>query len=423
MFFPPIEDSQPIVSTQSAIASLREHTMQPLSRVEQGIAALRAEHGSTAYDITTPSGYAMARLRRAAVREVRYKIPKIVKEKKAELAGLREQVEEEGARIIELLREIEDPHDKLIEAEDARREAIRAEEARVEAERVAKHQANIDGIKAYLERCREPGMTADRILAGIGALEKVTFGDDWEEFLPLAGQHKAETLRMMRELHAQAAGQEAEAARQEAIRIESERRAAEVEEERRRISEALAEARRSLNAEAAARAAEAAAHAAENELLSRLAAERAATIERMRAEHDAKNAKSGSEGLADAPAQPRDAGVVYAGSDPQPAQGSQESGAGDGAGEAGVAHSSKSSATPESAPRMISIGDVKGRLGGLALTSSFIEDRLGVPPAKQEVGRGVKGVPYTEADFIRICAALIDLATKARAKAKAGVSE
>lgn len=266
----------------SALVTLRDHTMQPLSAVEQGIADLRAEHGSTAYDIKTPAGYRLATLRRAAVRAVRYAVPKIVKAKKAELAGLREQVEEEGERIVQILREIEDPHDALIAAEDKRKEEIKAEAVRVEAARVEIHRTNIDLIRSYLLHAQQPGMTAVRVAAGIEALAAQTYPKEaWEEFEAQALAAQSETLQAMRAVHAGILEREAkeeaariEAARVEAQRIENERAAAE-----------LAALKKKIDDENAALALRAAAFEAEQ------AEARRVQSERMQAEETARAAQ------------------------------------------------------------------------------------------------------------------------------------
>ena len=254
--FPPIHAAE--VATEvvdaapAALVTLRQHTMQPLSAVERGIAELRAEHGSTAYDIQTPAGYRLATLRRAAVRAVRYQVPKLVKIKKAELAEMRDLVDTEGERIVGLLRQIEDPHDALIGAEDARKEAIRAEAARLDAERQERHRTAIDLIRSYLLHAQEPGMTAARLEVGIAAFAEQTYqAADWEDFQAQAQAAHAETLDGMRRIHAQIVAREAEAARQEAIRLENQRVAAELAAERLRIAEEAAEVRRQQEALAA----------------------------------------------------------------------------------------------------------------------------------------------------------------------------
>lgn len=290
MDFPPlpvIDEPPEIVdevvdAAPAALVTLREHTMQPLSVVEKGIADLRAEHGSTAYDIKTPAGYRLATLRRAAVRAVRYAVPKIVKAKKAELAGLREQVEEEGERIVGLLRAIEDPHDALIAAEDTRKEAIKAAAVKAEAERVENHQTNIDLIRSWLPRCQEPGMTAARIALGIDTLAQRTFPKEtWEEFDVVAANAQCETLEAMRKVYDQAVEREAkeeadriEAARVEAQRVENEKAAAELAALKKKIDDdnaALAE--RTAQFEADQAAARAAAQKVEDDRIAAMNAE------------------------------------------------------------------------------------------------------------------------------------------------------
>lgn len=249
MNFPEIEaPAAPAVASEvvepaqlPALVTLRNQALQDLTAVERGIAKLRAEHGSTDYDITTPHGYRLATTRRHAVRLVRYEVPKVVKAKKAELAEIRDAVQTEGDRITSLLLAIENPHDEKIKAEDERRaeekrkrdeaEALaRAEAARIEAERVAKHRQGIDLIRAYLTHARA-GLTAERIARGIQALEVVPIGG-FEEFTAEAEAAKAETLQAMRDLHAATLAAEQEAARVEAQqRLENERIALELAEE------------------------------------------------------------------------------------------------------------------------------------------------------------------------------------------------
>ena len=46
---------------ETAIALMRRTTLAELSAVERGIAKLKADHGATDYDITTPKGLQLAR--------------------------------------------------------------------------------------------------------------------------------------------------------------------------------------------------------------------------------------------------------------------------------------------------------------------------------------------------------------------------
>jgi hypothetical protein len=242
----------------TTLAVFRSTALAELTAVDKGIAALRNEHGSTAYDITTPHGYKLATARRHAVRLVRYRVPKVVKDRKAELKDIVSALDTEAERITEALLAIENPHDEAIKAEDARREAIAAEKKRLNDERVSKHQAGIERIRGYLTACQAPGMTAERIGKGIAKLEPVEFpSSEWEEFAVQAANTQCEVLEAMRTLQRQAQSREDEAERQEAIRAENERVAAELSAERARIA-AEAEAVRKASAElAAAQAAQA----------------------------------------------------------------------------------------------------------------------------------------------------------------------
>ena len=129
------------VEVLPALQTLREHSLAELNAVELGLAKLKAEHGSTDYDISTPHGYKLATTRRHAIRLVRYQVPKVVKAKRSELNEIRDAVATEGERIVAALQAIEDPHDRLITAEDARREAEKVERERIEAARKAKGRA------------------------------------------------------------------------------------------------------------------------------------------------------------------------------------------------------------------------------------------------------------------------------------------
>lgn len=220
------------------VQTLREQSLADLNAVERGLAKLRAEHGSTDYDITTPHGYRLATARRHAIRLVRYEVPKVVKAKRAELSEIRDAVASEGDRIIAALKAIEDPHDKLITAEDERKAAEKAERERVEAERKANHEAGIATICSYSERCA--GLSSERIAAGIAQLEAIHITDSWDEFKERAELAKQATLARMVSMRDAAKQREDEAARLEAQRVENERIAAEQEAERQRLAEAAA---------------------------------------------------------------------------------------------------------------------------------------------------------------------------------------
>jgi hypothetical protein len=260
--FPTIEDAPAVAERHVvevleqprplALASLRTSALAELTAVERGIAALRAEHGSTNYDVTTPHGMTIAKARRHAIRLVRFEVPKVVKAKKAELADIREAVQTEGDRIIAALRQIEDPHDALITAEEEKRriekeareaaEAEAREQARIaEAARKAKHESGIATIRGYVAMAQ--GLTSAQITSGMAKLAGLCL-DGFEEYFDAAEAATRETMLLLDDMRNVALAREEAAARIEAQRIEQERIAAEQRAEAERLAAERAELER-----------------------------------------------------------------------------------------------------------------------------------------------------------------------------------
>jgi hypothetical protein len=203
-------------------------------QIAAGLARIEAAHPKNVIvaDIATSAGFKVAETGWRAYRNPRLEVERARKAAKAPVLALGKAIDTFAGDLETRLRDGEDHYKAQIDAEETRRAAEKAEAARIEAERVAKHQAGIAKIGAYLTRCQEPGMTADRISIGIGMLEGVKFGPEWEEFAVPAANAQCETLEAMRILHAQATEREAEAARLEAQRVENERVAREQAEQR-----------------------------------------------------------------------------------------------------------------------------------------------------------------------------------------------
>jgi len=226
---------------ETAVALMRRTTLAELSAVELGIAKLKADHGATDYDITTPKGLQLAKDRRLAVREVRYQIPHTVKARKAELKEVGEALEAEAERITAELMAIEKPHDDKIKAREQQLADEKAERERIAAERAAAQANGIAAIRAFVARANAPDMTAERLASGIKALGEMTFpADAWLD--PVAAANaQCETLDTLRTIHAMLTEREAAAARLEAQRIENERLAAELAAQQRQLDEQQAE--------------------------------------------------------------------------------------------------------------------------------------------------------------------------------------
>lgn len=222
---------------ESAVALMRRTTLAELSAVELGIAKLKADHGATDYDITTPKGLQLAKDHRLAVREVRYQIPHTVKARKAELKEVGEALEAEAERITAELMAIEKPHDDKIKAREQQLADEKAERDRIAAERAAAQAKGIADIRAFVARANAPDMTAERLAGGIKVLEEMTFQTGaWLDPVALANA-QCETLDTLRTIHAMLTEREAAAVRVEAQRIENERLAAELAAQQRQLAE------------------------------------------------------------------------------------------------------------------------------------------------------------------------------------------
>ena len=240
------------------------------SRTEAALADLKARHAGATFDLTTTAGDKAARAARLELVTLRTTLEKRRKEFKAPALAFGKLIDTEAERITAEIVALETPIDQQIKADEQRRERERAEAARIEAERIAKHQAGLSMIRAYLTRCA--GLSADRIQKGIDLLKEATFGSEWEEFAVSAANAQCETLEAMRLLHAETLAREQAAAAAEAQRVENARVAAELAEQRRQLEAQQAEVKRQAD--------ELAAQRAESERLEREAEARRAAHER-----------------------------------------------------------------------------------------------------------------------------------------------
>lgn len=196
----------------------------------------------------------------------------VCKELKSTLAKVSKAIGAEEEAIVAAWDEAETLITPQIDAAQTRIDAEKAEKARIEREAQEALAARLAAIGTYLTRCQEPGMTAERIQRGMDMLAESDVTDADAGRADALTKAKAATLEAMRLLHAQAVSREAEAARQEAIRLENERVARELAAERERIAAEAAAIRR--------QAEELAAQRAESERLERLAVENRARLVR-----------------------------------------------------------------------------------------------------------------------------------------------
>ena len=378
---PPIFAQPPAVEKTNAIAAGIASVQGEVAKFDQiaaGLAAIEAAHPKNVIvaAIDTPPGMQAAQHAWRSYRNPRLEVERARKAAKAPVLALGKAIDTFAGGLEDRLREGEDHYKAQIDAEEARKAAIKAEQERLEREAAERHAARLSAIAMYALRCQEPGMTAERIAAGMQRLEAADMTDpDNARAVDLADL-QCRTLETMRTLHAQAVAREQEAARQEAIRQENERVAAELAAERQRIDAEAAEIRRQAAALDAQRA--------ESERLERLA-----VANRERLAQDAKELAATratvtvpdeAEETARIGTLAREAQIHAAGAQAMQA-------------EAQLIDSAPTPpAEPEQAqpdePADVTMGALANALG-FRLTEEFVRDTLGVTPAKRD-GRAVQ---------------------------------
>ncbi|MDQ2150087.1 hypothetical protein RBI22_15315 [Alcaligenaceae bacterium C4P045] len=189
---------------------------------DAGIAELRDLAQKTVFDVKTTPGYKTARSIVSKAVGIRTSIEAIRKEQKAPLLERGKLLDDEAKRLTALVVAIEEPIKAEIQVEDARKAAIKAEAERVELLKQQAIQASIDKIKGFAFDAAGKGSA---VIFGLRS-QLDEFEVDVEQFAHRAGealQVKIGTLALLDEMHDEAAGREAEAARQAQERAEQER--------------------------------------------------------------------------------------------------------------------------------------------------------------------------------------------------------
>lgn len=261
--FPAIEEPAAQAVTVSAPApaatsqqSLRENALAHFVPLTAVMKALAEKYRAVAFDVGSTKGMAAAKAARLELRESgRFAVQRLQARLKTEANDLKRVVDDESEKLIAIIRPQEDAVDSQIKAEEQRQADLKAARERAEAERISGINSSLDQIRGYLTHCRKPGMTSERIQAGIEQLEAaVLTADVFQEFTEQAKTLHAETLAGMRQLKDEAKAKEDEAARLEAQRLENERIAAELAAQRAELARQQAELAAREKAEADARA-------------------------------------------------------------------------------------------------------------------------------------------------------------------------
>jgi hypothetical protein len=170
---------------------------------------------------------------------------KVAKELKSKLSKVSKAIGAEEEAIVAALDAAEAIINQQIEPAEAKLQAERDEKARIERERVAALDAKLASLSNWIERCKEPGITAERIANGIKALHMLELDpDEWQGHLSRALVRRAEVVDVMRQIHMDTLAAEMRTAELERQRVENERIAAEQAERQRLLDEQAAELRR-----------------------------------------------------------------------------------------------------------------------------------------------------------------------------------
>lgn len=228
----PVQASTPVDRKQSFAEIVRAQ----YAAEEPTMKALAAKYKGVAFDCATTKGLDSAKAARLELREQgRFKLQRAAEATKTEANDLKRVIDAESARLIAIVKPVEDEVDSQIKAEEERKAAEKAERERLAAELKAHHDSKIATIRACADRAR--GLPSDRIANGIAQVEALAFGEDCGDFLAQYETAKAETLAAMRTLLDEAKAREAA----EALRLENERVAAELAAQREALEKQAAE--------------------------------------------------------------------------------------------------------------------------------------------------------------------------------------
>lgn len=357
------------------------------NKTEAGLAALREDLKGKTYDLATTKGNEAARADRLRCVTLRTTLEKTRKAFKAPALAYGKKIDAEAERITAEIEALEKPIDAQIRADEARREAEKEAKRQAEAARVQAHEANIARIHAFLPACN--GKDSTRIARGMELLGEFEPDGTWEEFEDRGKQAKAETLAAMKVIYDRTKAAEDAAAALEAQRQEQERVAAELARQQDEINRQRAELERQ-----------------QREIIEAAEAERAEQARRSQEAIDA--AKS----MAATITNTSEEAPIGTGETPAPSQReTPPSGLRpDGSPKPAITIELEDAPPPPFAEPTpipaLKLGEIQARLGfdgePLKVTGEFLS-RLGF-----EATRIKSASLYQEADFARICAALIN---------------
>ena len=288
------EEIDPQDQASKNALSLQQHAMQEIDAVAQGIADLQEKYRGVVYDVTTTAGMADAKAARKEIRQVRYDVERIRKDKGSELRRIGNAINTKAADITAPILELESPIDSQIKAEEERKESERAERQRQEQERIAAMQSRLDNLRnAPLHAV---GATTEEIQQALDKMEADELDGFDEVFMPAAQQTREASLAALQKMLDERRALDEQAAELERQRQEqAEREAAEAQARREQQEKEDADRRVKQEAEDRARAEQAEQERAAREAEEAKLAKEREELEAARAEHRAAEERAAQE--------------------------------------------------------------------------------------------------------------------------------
>lgn len=219
------EPTTTAVTAQQATAvaikpmSIKDTVLAQFKDTEAGLMAMAEKYRNVVFNVVESKGMAEAKAARADLRDNgRRMLTRTEASVKADVNELKQVMGDEVARLVAIVKPVEDAIDAQIKAEETRKAEEKAKRDKEEADRVAAHRDNIEQLKAYVDKAE--GQPVEVIEKAIAVLGDMTFGPEWEEF---AKEAEAACLATVQRLFAMV---ESEKTRIENARLQAELAAA-----------------------------------------------------------------------------------------------------------------------------------------------------------------------------------------------------
>lgn len=219
-------DSANVVDTVPAKTAPRT-AVAGYSKIEAGLADLRARYANAVFDVRSAKGMAEARAARGTLRDTRLLLERTRVDEKADALAYGRLVDSEAKRIEAAIVALEDPIALQVQTEDNRKEVERKAKADAETARLASVQRRIDWIRAL--PVEAVGKLSGEILTLVESLDSLPILPDlYAEHVEAAQALRADVRARLLAMFTSTQAQESEVVRLKEAReaLEADQRAA-----------------------------------------------------------------------------------------------------------------------------------------------------------------------------------------------------